>query len=268
MTVLSRSCALLLAIAPPLSAQSPVRDPHEVQPERPTIATHAGTVAKGWLELEEGGEWDKAADGSRSFFAPTNLKLGLSSNLQLNVQVALIADPRIRNGNLTPGDLTLGVKYRILDDAPILGDFAVLPSLKLPTATEGNGGTGTTDFSLLLISSHELGQVEMDINTGATRRTGDGRSAPTTAYLWTTSFGIPIRGPLGAALEIFGYPGTSGPAGGKGIAALLAGPTYLVRKWLAIDAGIISPITGPQAHAVYTGFVWNCGTVCGHHRGT
>src|SRR5207248_820985 len=41
----------------PVLAQA--RDPHEVQPERPTVATHAGTVAPGWIELEWGSEWDR-----------------------------------------------------------------------------------------------------------------------------------------------------------------------------------------------------------------
>ena len=33
------------------------RDPREVQPERPTVATHAGSVAPGFLEVEWGAEY-------------------------------------------------------------------------------------------------------------------------------------------------------------------------------------------------------------------
>jgi hypothetical protein len=253
---------LLLGIAATLTAQSPARDPQLVQPERPTIATHAGTVARGWIELEEGGEWDKAPDGGRSFFAPTNLKIGLAANAQLNILFNLIHDRLIRNGKVTASDVTIGVKYRIVEDDRILGDFAFLPAIKLPTATEGEGGTGTTDFSLLFISSRQLGPVAMDLNVGTTRRSGDGTSVPTTAGVWTASFGIPISGPLGVALEVFGYPGTRGPAGDRGSAAILFGPTFLLRKWLAIDAGIISPLTGPQPHALYAGFVLNCAALC------
>jgi len=36
-------------------------DPHEAQPERPTVATHAGTVAPGWVEFEAGSEFDRYA---------------------------------------------------------------------------------------------------------------------------------------------------------------------------------------------------------------
>jgi hypothetical protein len=264
------ACALALALlASSVAAQSPqpkdsaAADPRLVQPERPTIATHAGTVARGFVELEDGVEWDNVGTDERSFFAPTNLKIGLASNAQLNILVNLIQDRLVRNGKLTPGDLTIGVKYRLVEDDRVLGDFAILPAIKLPTAAEGEGGTGTTDFSLLLISSRQLGSVAMDLNAGVTRRSGNGSSAPINASIWTASFGIPISGPLGAALELFGYPGTAGPAGEKGSASILVGPTFLLRKWLALDAGIISPLTGPQAHAVYAGFVWNAGPVPG-----
>ena len=158
------------------------------------------------------------------------------------------------------GDLTVGVKYRIVDGDRILGDFAVLPALKLPTGAIA-AGTGTTDFSLLLISSREVGPVAVDLNVGQTRRTGDGSDAPKIAGIWTASFGFPVTGPVGGTLEVFGYPRTRGPQATDAIAALLVGPTLLVREWLAFDAGMIVPITGPQPHAFYTGFVWNLGCV-------
>jgi hypothetical protein len=231
-------------------------NPHAVQPERPTIATHAHTVAPGWLELEEGGEWDSFSDGSRSFSAPANLKTGLAENAQLNLMASVIHD----EGSTALSDVTAGVKYRLLDDVKVLGDFAIFPAVKFPTAsTKDRIGTGTTDLSLLLISSHEVDGVSIDINAGATRRTGDGSRIPKTSTVWTTSLGLPIREELGWALELFGFPGTAGPAGEKGSAALLTGPTFSARAWLAFDAGVIEKLTGPQPRAVYAGFVWNLG---------
>jgi hypothetical protein len=233
-------------------------NPRAVQPERPTVATHAGTVASGYMELEEGGEWDKWSASERSFFAPTNLKIGLASHAQLNVLVNVIHDTRVAGRSVNVGDLTIGLKYRILDSHPILGDFAILPAVKFPTAS-GDAGTGTTDLSLLFISSHRYGPLAMDLNAGVTRRNGDGTKAPVTATIWTASFGFPIRGPVGATAEIFGFPRTSGPVGTEATAALLLGPTFLARDCLALDAGLITPLIGPQPHAVYAGFVWNFG---------
>ena len=248
---------------------SATRDPHAVQPERPTVATHAGTVARGWMELEEGGEWDKLPDGTRSFTAPTNLKTGLGSRAQLNLMFNVIRAANVRGGNLSLGDLTVGVKYRIVDDGRLLGDFAILPAIKLPTGqVESGAGTGTTDFSLLLISSHQVGPVAIDLNVGETRRSGDGSRAPKATGIWTASSGFPLVGQLGWVAEVFGYPRTAGIAGAPAIAAFLTGPTFTPLEWLAIDAGVIAPITGPQPRAAYAGLVWNLGCVLprGHCR--
>jgi hypothetical protein len=241
-----------------LRAQTDSTNPRAVQPERPTVATHAGTVAPGYIELEEGAEWDRWYGGEHIFVAPTNLKIGLASRAQLNVLINVAHDNRPVGRRLNIGDLALGVKYRVLDEHPIFGDFAILPAIKFPTAS-GDIGTGTTDFSLLFISSHRLGPVAMDLNAGATRRSGDGSKAPTTATIWTASFGFPLGGPIGATAEIFGFPKTNGPAGSEATAAILLGPTFLARDWLALDAGFITPLTGPQPHAIYAGFVWNFG---------
>ena len=215
-------------------------------------------MAPGWVELEEGIERDKLSSGV-SLFAPTNLKVGLASHVQLNLLFNLIYDRASPGGSITSSDLTVGIKYRVVDDDRILGDFAILPAVTLPTALGRGAGNGTYDFLLLLISSHQLGPVAIDLNAGLTRRSGDGTTAPKTASIWTASFGFPLSGPLGATIEVFGYPRTTGPAGSDGTAALLIGPTLLVREWFALDAGIIAPITGPQPHAIYTGFVWNFG---------
>ena len=110
------------------------------------------------------------------------------------------------------------------------------------------------------VSIHDLGPVAMDINVGYTRRTGDGTNAPTASVLWTVSFGGAIAGSLGWTGECFGYPRTTREIGAQpSIVALLGGPTYLIKKWLAIDAGVILPLTGPQPHALYAGGVYNVG---------
>lgn len=236
-------------------------DPHRVQPERPTVATHAGTVAPGWLEIETGIERDRFADGSHGVGFPTVFKIGLLHRTQLNLQ-APFSDPP--GGSIGLGDLAIGVKWRLADGAPVLNDFALLPSVKLPTGSAANGtGTGTTDFSLLAISSRRVGPVAIDLNAGYTIRSGDGTRAPEHASVWTASFGFPLSGSLGAVAELYGYPTTSGPAGSPGIVAFLAGPTFTLHPWLALDAGVILKLSGPQPRALYVGAVWNTGQVWG-----
>lgn len=240
-------------------ATTPTADstsPRRVQPERPTVATHAGTVAPGLLEIESGAERDRIA-GATSLSSPTVFKIGLASHLQLGILASLIRPPS-RSAAL--GDVAAGVKWRLADDAPILGDFALLPTIKLPTGSSSSGtGTGTTDVALYAISSRQFGDVAVDLNVGYTHRSGDGTVAPTTATLWTVSFGGPLADPYGWTVEWFGYPATKGPAGQPSTVALLAGPTVLVREWLSFDAGLIVPISGPQPHALYAGVVYNVG---------
>ena len=253
---------IIWACIHPLNSAAQSEDPHEAQPERPTVATHAGTVATGWLEIEAGSEFDHYSDNSRGVGLPRTVKLGLSSDIQFSVFASAVRPPGANA--LQIGDLAFGLKWRLADDLPVLGKFAILPSIKLPTGTTAaSAGTGTVDGNLLLISSHELGPVALDINLGYTRRSGDGTNAPRTSSLWTISFGGPAAGALGWVAEIYGFPGTSGNAGEPPVVAALFGPTYTLEPWIVFDLGIIEPFAGPQPHAVYCGCVWNIGRVWG-----
>ncbi len=246
-----------LTIGLPVVAQQPdTLHPHAVQPERPTVATHAGTVARGWWEIETGLEHDRIGS-STTLLVPTVLKVGVASH----VQVEVFGSAEQPATNVTGlGDFGVNVKWRLLDDAPVLGDFAVEPGIKLPTASRSSGlGTGTTDLLLLLISSHEFGPVAMDLNAGYAHRSGNGTNTPKNATVWTASFGGSAVGPVGWVAELYGYPATSGPAGQASIVSFLVGPTFLPREWLFFDAGIIRPIRGPQPRALYAGTVINLG---------
>lgn len=234
-------------------------NPHDAQPERPTVATHAGTVAPGWVELEAGVERDQL-DGAHALFTPTVLKIGIVPRVQLD----LLGSFQHLSGTIPDysgiGDVSVALKWRALEKVPVLGDFALQPSLTLPAGSAEHGtGTGTTGASLLLISSHDWGDYALDINAGYTRRSGDGSAAPKNATLWTVSFGAPVYEKLGWVAELYGYPRTTGPAGEDGIIAVLTGPTFEIEKWIVLDAGVIVPVIGAQPHALYAGLTWNIG---------
>src|SRR6478672_10578940 len=170
----ARAVTTILIAATPIVAQQPTnkpglaaadtsKDPHAAQPERPTVATHAGTVAPGWVELETGVERDNL-HGAHTFFTPTVLKLGVVPRVQLE-----LASSFVHLSGTTPeysgiGDVSAALKWRAVEHAPVIGDFAVQPSLKLPSGSALNGtGTGTTDVGLLLISSHDWGDYALDL---------------------------------------------------------------------------------------------------------
>ena len=254
--------AMALAGAGRAAVADTAPDPHAVQPERPTLATHAHTVAPGWLEIEAGLERDRFGDGGRIESALGLAKIGLATRVQLGITASALRDPANSAATTGPGDVALALKWRLLDRAPWLGDFAILPGIKLPTGSRRRGtGTGTTDASLLLISSHLFGPVSLDLNVGGTARDGDGRTAPKRAALWTAALGLPLAGTLGGALELYGIPGTSGPGGARPLEAVLFGPTWTPRPWLELDAGAIVPVSGPQPHSLYAGLVWNAGRI-------
>jgi hypothetical protein len=246
--VVALACAVV-GNATPLASQ------RVAQPERPTVATHAGTVAPGYFEIETGVERDRL-NRLNSIATPTVLKFGLAPHVQLSVFGSVQSPAESATGL---GDAGLGVKWRLLDDAPVLGDFAVFPSVKFPTGSLRNGdGTGTTDVGLLVISSHQVGAVAIDLNVGYVHRSGGGANTPTSATVWTASFGGPV-GKFGWVGELYGYPATSGPAGQSSIVALLAGPTYTARPWLVFDLGGIFPMAGSQPNALYAGLTYNVG---------
>jgi hypothetical protein len=240
--------------AAPMRAQD-APDPRAAMPERPTVATHAWTVAPGYLELESGFEWDRNPDGSHALSTPTVVKVGLAPRVQLGILATLNRPPA---GELGVGDLAVAVKLRLADSLPVLGAVAVLPTLKLPLADQTHG-TGTTDVSLLLISSHQIGPVSVDLNAGYTRRSGDGSRAPRNATVWTAAGAVPVAGAVGFTAELFGYPATSGPTGSPGIVALLGGPTFEITPSWIVDFGGIAGLTGPQPDAIYGGLVYNFG---------
>jgi hypothetical protein len=246
-----------------IRGQAPARpdttsnDPHAAQPERPTVATHAGTVAPGWLEIETGVERDRVSASPSAYVTPTLFKIGIVSHVQLGLFGAYSKPAPGVHGL---GDVGASLKWRLADDAPVVGDFALQPSIKFPTGdADEDTGTGTTDFSILAISSHDVGGVAIDINVGYTHRSGNGSTAPTSATVWTLSFGGPAVGRLGWVAELYGFPGTSGPSGQPPIVAFLGGPTVTVKPWLVFDAGFISPIAGHQPNALYAGLVYNVG---------
>jgi hypothetical protein len=259
-TIASRACGaawLLCLVALRLHAQAPAIDPRLVQPERPTVATHAHTVAPGYVEIEAGVQGDRIGRGSRAYAAPVVVKLGLASHLQLNVAAPGYFSTASRGSGL--GDLSIGLKWRLLDDRPLLGDFAILPAVKLATGSTSRGtGSGSADVGITAISSHDLGPVAMDLNAAYTRIGASSGVAASSAALWTASFGFPVTGKLGWVAELFGQPTIDG-SGARSTVALLVGPTFLADRALNLDLGAIVPLRGDVPNALYAGLVWNLG---------
>jgi hypothetical protein len=262
--VIIRMTCLALLAASHVSAQTAAADPHAAQPERPTVATHAYTVAPGYVEVEIGAQ-DMQPASSSQFSIPAVIKIGIVPRLQLELQGGYAhntAHGPPATSDAGANDLAIALKQRVLDAAPVVHDFSVQGSIKFATGSRGIS-TETTDASLLLISSRPIGAGELDLNAGYTRRSGNGTTAPVNATLLTASFGGPLHGPVGAVAELFTYPGTSGPAGAPPQVGFLTGPTLQVRPWLVLDAGVILNVQHMGGNAAYAGLTYNVGRIPG-----
>ena len=246
---------VLHGCAASLSSGDTGPDPRAVQPERPSVATHAGTVATGYVEIETGIETDRNADQTHTLLVPTVVKVGIAPRAQLSLVAPVL---RATGVPLGIGDVGAGVKWRFIEGGA-LGRVAILPTVTW--ATGGDRGTGTSAVSLLLIDSRSEGPVDVDINVGLTRNGGDGSAVPRTETLWTVASALPVAGAVGWQLECFGYPGTHGPVGMRPTVAMLMGPTLGAWRSLAFDTGVILPLAGPQAKAWYAGAVANLGSL-------
>jgi hypothetical protein len=255
------AAAFALCCTPALLAAQEERDSTAVLSERPTVATHAYVIKPGFVELEAGAIFRRPTDDG-TFDVPVYLKFGVTRWLQLGIGPGVTSTRGGTGGDLQAGfaDLGLAAKLVVGTGLPLLGDFAVQPSLKLPTGSESDGfGTGTTDAGILLVSSHAVAGGQVDANAGITFRSGDGTAAPEQAYVWAVAFGRSISGPLGGVVELFGFPGTTGPAGGPPQAGLLFGPTWAVRPSLVLDAGAIVNLQHLGGNAAYVGLTANLG---------
>lgn len=246
-----------MLIASRASAQQAASDPRAVQPERPTVATHAYTVAPGYVEIEAGVQGDRLDRGSRAYQAPIVTKLGLGSHAQLNVTTPFVFPSAGQRASAA--DVAIGIKWRLLDESRLLGAFALLPSVKFATGSITRGsGTGTTDVGVTVISSRHVGVVAMDLNAVYTRVGAGAVTRAADDALWTASFGFPVHRQWSAVAELFGAPTIDG-SDRRSTVALLVGPTFLVSPALNLDAGVIAPLRGDLPNAIYAGMVWNLG---------
>ena len=144
----------------------------------------------------------------------------------------------------------------------MIGAFAIQAAVSLPTGSAESGrGSGKAAVNVLLISSHRIGPISLDVNAGYTRLGGESATAPRDSTVWTAAASFPIAGRVGWAAELFGYPGTSGPSGQPPVVAVLTGPNLTLSPSLVLDAGAIFDVTRFGGTAAYGGVTWSIGRI-------
>src|SRR5882762_3302728 len=194
---------LLLRPLPCLALQGPP-PPWAANPERPTVATHAYTVAPGYGELEQG----VRAFGLRKFTEATAWDVNFKIGLRPGVQLGIFGLPYVRSG-AGGGMGDVGAALKLSRELSPKAAVAIVPAVTVPTGDNSRGlGAGRTLFGLVGVFSSDLsGAVHFDANAGPV---GIGAGKP----LWFTSIGLSFGGSVGVgvggATELFDY--TSGAA--------------------------------------------------------
>jgi hypothetical protein len=231
-----------------LGAQSP----RAANPERPTVATHAYTVAPGYAELEQGARAFGVAGFAEGTAWDFNLKIGVTGGVQLGLFGAGYVRSAAGGG---AGDFGVAVKWgRTLSARSAI---ALVPGATFPTGDETRDlGAGRTLGSLVAVYSADLpAQLHFDGNAGPV---GIGAGKPQ----WFTSLGLAWDGGgggrLGVATELFDFTaGGAAPAQRGGLAAALV----TVAEWAVVDVGGVVGLTAGTPDQLFVGVTTNLGRI-------
>src|SRR5437879_5988836 len=122
--------AVLTGLPPRLAAQSP----HAANPERPSVATHAYTVAPGYAELEQG----VRAQGRGNVRDQTSWEFNLKIGVARPPQLGLFGTGYNRTGQGN-GVGDVGVALKLRRDLSSTHEVALVPAVTLPTGDQSLG---------------------------------------------------------------------------------------------------------------------------------
>jgi hypothetical protein len=235
-----------LALCAPVAARA--GDEPQVAPDRPSVSTSTQTVAPGGVQLETGIQYSStsqaAAPDAREFAVQATLRIGLTPWLEARVEGEPLVRLRGDEQDTGFGDLSLGVKWRFLDQTegsawPSLG---VEPFLKLATANPPVG-SGRTDFGATGLASWDLPLgLHVDANAGVA---AIGQSDPGGFIVQATasaSLSKNVARGLSTYVELFfNSPAVRGDRSSLGFDT---GATYIMTRRIAVDAAVGTALTG------------------------
>ena len=92
-------------------------------------------------------------------------------------------------------DFLVGIKWRLVDAAPVVGAVAMQSTLALPTGSPESGrGSGKAAVNVLVISSRRIRPLSLDVNAGYTRLGGESATTPRDSTVWTAAASMPVAG--------------------------------------------------------------------------
>jgi hypothetical protein len=220
----------------------------EANPERPTLATHAYSVACGYAELEQGARAFGIASLRDATMWEFNLKIGVGHGVQL----AAFGPGYMRTAaGSGVGDLGATIKVSRALSQRAAG--ALVTSATFPTGDARRGfGAGRVLGNAIVVLSVDLpAQFHSDVNIGPTS-IGDGKPQ------WFASFGVSRGGRIGFATELSEFtPGAVGPRQTRALGALV----LRAAPWVVVDVGGAVGLTGQTPDQLSVGVTTNLGRI-------
>lgn len=120
---------------------------------RPLVTEDAGTVEKGFLELELAFDHFRDENRDKNYAPSAQLAYGLTERAEVAVASGYIFKNIHEGGQEDGWGDTIGyLKYRLWEEGKGYPAFALKPQVKIPTANEDKGlGSGRTDYGLTAV---------------------------------------------------------------------------------------------------------------------
>ena len=170
-------------------------------PQRPTLSSDTNTTAEGTFEVETGASWDP----SDSFGLPTVVKFGSGPRTEVFVGGSPYVYVSQRGEDEQGiGDVTVGLRHRLVDETDGSPGAALQAAVKLPTADEERGlGSGEVDASFAGILARSAGSVGL---TGyySLDVLGDPDGNTALGHSLALAAGLPLADRVGAFGELAG----------------------------------------------------------------
>jgi hypothetical protein len=245
-----------------------------VEAGRPLEVEDADPVEEGQVQVEFGIELETETN-VKALAAPFKISSGLTRWLEVGIEPSALyiddeeASPRRAAG---VGDVVLDAKIR-LPISLLDANFAIAPSLKIPTADERRGlGTGKVDAALILVATRMFTEEQqLHFNVGynwiGKVRGEQFRDALFVGLAGETNIPGLAAERFQAVAEVFGT--TKEEAGGRSDIQGRVGVRYRLVEDLILDAAVGRSLTPHPAIELFAtvGFTWNFAAPWRPHRG-
>ena len=246
-----------LAAALPLLSACTLLDPDATpaNPQRPGLSTSTGTTALGTLELEAG----VASSHPDAFGSPSFLKYGLGATTEIFAGLSpYVHSARPGFDGRGVGDVFVGGRHRVFEEANGLPSGAVTLTGKIPTSNSADGiGSGKADFFVAGILTKSFNQLSV---TGFYQFGMLGQPGNDTVDLehgFALAASHPVLGPVSANAE---YAALVSPEQHRSQAFTTLGLSVALSPAVVFDIGGVIGVTNDATNfQVIAGFNLNFG---------